>query len=228
MMPAFPLPAAAMQVIRRFAVNRPRIVLALVVGVAAGILLPGQWRTLARVMIGWNAAVWFYLCLVGWLLAHASEARARRMAEQENEGAVAVLTILSVGAAVSLAAIVVELATARNVSPADRVFHYVLTAMTVLGSWALLAVVFMFHYAHLFYRSPKGRPALQFPGDETPDFWDFLYFSVTIAVAAQTSDVVVASGAARKVVLAQSVLSFLFNAAILGLSINIAAGVAGG
>jgi uncharacterized membrane protein len=35
------------------------------------------------------------------------------------------------------------------------------------------------------------------------------------------------SHALRKAVLAQSVLSFLFNAAIIGLSINIAAGLVG-
>ena len=52
-------------------------------------------------------------------------------------------------------------------------------------------------------------------------------FSFTIAVAAQTSDVIVMSRSMRKVVLAQSVLSFLFNVAILGLSINIAAGLVG-
>ena len=36
--------------------------------------------------------------------------------------------------------------------------------------------------------------ALGFPDKETnPDYWDFLYFSFTIAVAAQTSDIAVLS-----------------------------------
>ena len=50
-----------------------------------------------------------------------------------------------------------------------------------------------------------------------------MYFSFTIAVAAQTSDIVIMSHSLRKTVLAQSILSFFFNVAILGLSINIAA-----
>jgi len=54
-----------------------------------------------------------------------------------------------------------------------------------------------------------------------------LYFSYTIAVAAQTSDVSVMSRSMRKIVLAQSILSFFFNLAILGLSINIAASLVG-
>jgi uncharacterized membrane protein len=60
-----------------------------------------------------------------------------------------------------------------------------------------------------------------------PDYWDFLYFSFTIAVAAQTSDVIIMNRSTRKTVLAQSILSFLFNVAILGFSINIAAGLLG-
>lgn len=106
--------------------------------------------------------------------------------------------------------------------------HYVFTASTILGSWCLLAVLFTFHYARIFYGSSSKLPALSFPDKEqAPNYWDFLYFSVTIAVAAQTSDVQVMTRAMRKAVLAQSVLSFLFNVAILGLSINIAAGLIG-
>jgi uncharacterized membrane protein len=56
---------------------------------------------------------------------------------------------------------------------------------------------------------------------------DFLYFSFTIAVASQTSDVVLRSTAVRRTALAQSVLSFFFNVAVLGLSVNIAAGLVG-
>jgi len=46
-------------------------------------------------------------------------------------------------------------------------------------------------------------------------------------VAVQTSDVGVATRDLRKIVLAQSLIGFLFNTAILGFSINIAAGLFG-
>jgi uncharacterized membrane protein len=94
----------------------------------------------------------------------------------------------------------------------------------VLGSWILVGVLFCFHYAHLFYRAPSASPPLRFPeGLPDPDYWDFLYFSFTIAVAAQTSDVSVMTRGMRRLVLGHSVLAFFFNLAILGLSINIAA-----
>jgi uncharacterized membrane protein len=99
---------------------------------------------------------------------------------------------------------------------------------TVFGSWCLVATLFTFHYARTYYRSPPEKRALGFPDkEENLDYWDFLYFSFTIAVAAQTSDVAVMSHSMRKTVLAQSILSFVFNFAILGLSINIAASLVG-
>ena len=59
--------------------------------------------------------------------------------------------------------------------------------------------------------------------DFEPDYSDFLYFSFTIAVASQTSDVTVTTRAMRRLVLLQAVLSFIFNTTILAFSINIAA-----
>jgi uncharacterized membrane protein len=76
----------------------------------------------------------------------------------------------------------------------------------------------------MYYIQSGESSALRFPeGKLDPDYWDFAYFSFTIAVAAQTSDVTVATPGMRRVTLAQSVLSYFFNLAVMGLSINIAA-----
>jgi len=98
----------------------------------------------------------------------------------------------------------------------------------VIGSWLLIGVIFSVHYARLYYTWQGKEPALRFAeGLLTPNYWDFLYFSFTIGVAVQTSDVGVATRSLRKVVLGQSLIGFLFNTAILGFSINIAAGLFG-
>lgn len=158
----------------------------------------------------------------------ASHARVRAIAEQEDRGAVIILVVMSIAAIGSIAAIILELSTVKNLPLSYRMAHYVFTGSTIFGSWCLIATLFTFHYARIFYRSPVERRALRFPGnEENPDYWDFLYFSFTIAVAAQTSDVTVMSRSMRKIVLAQSVLCFLFNVAIIGLSINIAASLVG-
>ncbi len=207
---------------------RPRLIVSIIAGIGIGLAVPSQLDSVGRALIAWNVTVWSYLCLMGWLMMRASHARVRMIAEQEDNSATAVLAIMSIAAIASLAAIILELATARELALGSRLLHYAFTCATVFGSWLLLAVLFTFHYARIFYRSDPKKRALRFPDDaENLDYWDFLYFSFTIAVAAQTSDVTVATHSMRKTVLAQSVLSFLFNLAILGLTINIAASLVG-
>jgi uncharacterized membrane protein len=207
---------------------RPRLFFAIVLGIVTGWLLPAQWSPVARALTAWNVTVWSYLVLAAWMTARSSASQVRRFAEQEDRSAAAILAIMSVAALASLAAIVLELSTAKDLGLGRRLVHYGFTGATVLGSGCLVATLYAFHYARAYYRSPVAGRALCFPDNEpNPDYWDFLYFSFTIAVAAQTSDVSVMSHALRKAVLAQSVLSFLFNAAIIGLSINIAAGLVG-
>lgn len=219
---------SSMYSIRQLVRTRPRLTSAIVAGISVGWALPVQWSPVTRALIGWNVTVWFYLCLMGWLMMRASHARVRRIAEQEDKNAVVILAIMSIAAIVSFAAIVVELSTVKDLSFSHRLAHYAFTGSTVFGSWCLVATLFTFHYARIYYRSPIERRALSFPDNvEDLDYWDFLYFSFTIAVAAQTSDVTIMTRSMRKTVLAQSVLSFLFNVAILGLSINIAASLVG-
>ena len=217
-----------MSSLKKFFLHRPRLASTFSVALLSGFFLPPHWSWLTRALCSWNLGVWSYLSLMGWLMARASNHRVRAMAVQEDRSAVAVLVLLSLAAVVSLGAIVFELSGTRNLAPDLRIEKYLFTGATVLGSWALLPVLFSFHYALLFYRSPETQRALRFPDNEQmPDFWDFLYFSFTLAVAAQTSDVAVCSRSARKTVLAQSVLSFLFNSAVLGFCINIAASLVG-
>jgi uncharacterized membrane protein len=215
-----------MHVIHHFVRTRPHLSTAIVAGIATGLALPAQWSPITRALIGWNLTVWSYLLLMGWLMMRASHARVRAIAEQEDESAVAVLAIMSFAAIASLAAIILELSTVKDLSLSHRLMRYAFTGSTIFGSWCLVGAIFTFHYALLFYQSPFEQRALRFPDNEqNPNYWDFLYFSFTIAVAVQTSDVSVMTRSMRKTVLAQSILSFLFNAAILGFSINIAAGL---
>jgi uncharacterized membrane protein len=217
-----------MQTLRHFIDTRPRLACAIGLGLAVMLLSPARMHPITRALTGWNVMVWSYLCLMGWLMVRASHTQIRAIAEKEDRGAVVVLSAMSLVSIASLAAIIFELSRLNNLSWDEKLLHYLLTGLTVFGSWCLVAVLFTFHYALVFYRSPHTQRALAFPEhEENPDYWDFLYFSFTIAVAAQTSDISIMSRSMRKTVLAQSVLSFLFNVAILGLTINIAAGIVG-
>lgn len=208
--------------------HHPRLAVTTMLGLVFGMLLPSDWNLITRLLSAWNVGVWTYLLSVGWLISRASAARVRTMAEREDNSPVALMVVLVSAAILSLAAIILELATVRSLAFEQRLLNYAFTGATLLSSWLLVGVLFTLHYAHMYYRVKPDKRPLAFPDhDCVPDYWDFLYFSFTIAVAVQTSDVSIKSGAMRKAVLVQSVLSFLFNAAILGMSINIAASVLG-
>ncbi|CAM2143343.1 DUF1345 domain-containing protein [Pararobbsia alpina] len=206
---------------------RPRLYIAAAVGLIIAIVLPAHLAPTQRALIGWNVAVYAYLLLVMVEMApRMSSDDVQRLAAREDENAVAVLVIVSIAAIASIAAIVLELATARAPNQPASLGHILLAGVTVVGAWALIPTLFAMHYARLYYASPDDQRALAFPEQNPqPDFWDFLYFSFTIAVASQTSDIALRGSTARRAALAQSVLSFFFNASILALSINIAAGL---
>ena len=210
--------------------SRPHLVLAIALGMAAGPFLPASWALLTRVMTAWNVAVWVYLLTMGTMMMRADRAKVKRIAAQQDENSAVILSALCVAAFMSLSAIVFELSKLHDLHSDERAFQYGFVVVTLLGSWFLVGTLFCFHYAHLYYKAGATARPLAFPDQhgkpyDEPDYWDFLYFSFTIAVAAQTSDVVVRDYAMRKLVLGQSVLSFFFNLFILGLSINIAASV---
>ena len=206
--------------------NRPRLVTGLVLGVLIGLLLAGTpMRSMVRVLVSWDAAVWTYLTLMWIEMARADHVRVREIAQREDENATVVLTVICFATVASIAAIVLELASSKG---GVRLSHYVVTAVTLIGAWFLIPTIFTLHYARLFFATDKQETALKFPDHKLdPNYWDFLYFSFTIAVASQTSDVVLRSREVRRVALAQSVLSFYFNVAVLGLCINMAAGLLG-
>lgn len=216
---------------RRFGqvgLHRPRLVVAAAVGTASFFLLPGDWTFAARVLVAWNIGVWPYLFALGWLMFRSSSEGVRGIAKQEDASSVGLMVLMCGAAVLSLVAIVAELAHGRD-GGETPLFVYGITALTIAGSWILVGALYTFHYAHLYYSAPPNRLPLEFPDAlKSPSYVDFMYFSFTICVAVQTSDVAVRTTSMRATVLAQSVLCFFFNLAILGLSINIAASLAGG
>lgn len=218
-----------MRTVRHLVRNRPRLFIAAAIGLAAAWLLPQHLSLVTRALTGWNACAWSYILMMGWLMLRADHHKVRQVAVEEDETAVAVLTLVLIAATLSLAAIVLELGHIRDLPQEVRARHYLFVASILIGSWTMVGVVYAMHYARMFYSVPANRRPLKFPNEEqNPDYWDFLYFSFTIAVAVQTSDVSVLTRQMRKAVLAQSVLCFFFNTAVIGLTINIAAGLVGG
>ena len=204
---------------------RPRLLIAVAAALALFVLLPFDQRLTSSTLLAWDAGVLLYLGLAAAMMVRSSVAKMRDRAEKEDEGAIAVL-ILTLGAAVaSLAAIAAELSGIHSAGGRDQAIRLGLAALTILCSWFFVNLMFAVHYAHDYYGDAGQRRGLVFPGEDQPDYIDFLYFSFTIGAAAQTSDVTINSRRMRRLVLGHTVLAFLFNTTILALGINVGAGL---
>ena len=209
----------------KLAHTHPRLSAAALLGCLGGFFVPAD-DLVQHILAGWNIGVWTYLALVFWLTLRAKPGQVRKVACIEDENAGLVLFTVSIAAIASLAAVTLQLAGSKGLDGTAQALHYLYTGLTVAGSWLLIGTIFSLHYARLVYTSDEAKPPLRFAdGERQPDYWDFHYFSFTISVAVQTSDVGVAGRALRRVVLAHSVIGFVFNTAILGFTINIAAGL---
>lgn len=201
---------------------RPRLLLALGLGLLAGLACPSHWSLGTRLLCGWNVGVWFYLLAVLQMMLAADHEHVQRKSVAQADGVAAVLLLAAAGALASLAAITLELS--QPAGPPGATLA--LALLTVAGSWLLLPVEFALAYASLYHRGRGRAHGLEFPGEDgPPDYGDFFYFAVTLAATSQTSDVVVSARPMRRLVLLQALLSFVFNTGLLALSINILAGL---
>jgi uncharacterized membrane protein len=200
--------------------TRPRLFLSAVCGAAVVAALPATvFRFPTRLLIGWDVCVAAYLVFAYYMIAHSDVARIKRRAATQDEGRFAILILTAGAALASLGAILAELGSGGRQAP-----NLALASLTILLSWAFTHTMFALHYAHDFYGRPStAGDGLTFPGNEKPDYWDFVYFSLVIGMTSQVSDVAVACKTIRRTVAAHGVVSFFFNAALLALLVNIAA-----
>jgi uncharacterized membrane protein len=183
---------------------------------------------LSRVLVCWNCGVALFLVLIyAWMGRLTAEQICSKYIE-EDDSATIILAAVTVAALLSVVAIIEPLATMRQAAGTVRAAHFALAALTLVNSWLLVPTMFTTHYADMFYSAPDTHRPLRFPETSMPVFLDFAYFSFTIAAACQTADVSTLNTDVRRAVLMHTLISFLFNASILGFAINVTAGLIGG
>lgn len=213
---------------RRILSARPRLWSSVAVGGLLYALLPAPLAQAgSRALLAWNAGALLYLGLALHILLQSDTGAMQRRARQQSEGRVAMLVMVVVAAVAVLLAVASQLAAVKALPGSAQAPHLALAALTVLTSWLFTQTLLAFNYAHDFYRArDEGRPdPLTFPGTVEPGYGDFFYFACVIGTSGQTADVSFNGSGMRGVGTLHCVLAFFFNATLLALSINIAAGL---
>ncbi len=215
--------------------RRPRLTSGLFAGLAVYAVLlfvPDlSWRL--RFISAWDfgASVALLLLFIG--LRKSPPNAMKRNALRLDAGKWAVLVLSMLAAVASLVVIAAEMPLVKNASGVEQIARVIFVIYTIVLSWAFIHTMFALHYAHdyymdvdLTYPAPSPEPSrLIFPGGESPTYGDFLYFSFTIGMTFQVSDVQIADAKIRRIVILHGAAGFFYATGILALMINLVAGL---
>ena len=210
-LPALPLAPAAQ-----------RLLLAAVAGCAvgpvAGVLLPWQ----AAPLLAWDSAACVFLIWVWSEIRRLDNVgTAKAAARQDPSAALSDAVIIGAGLA-CLGVVGLVLIKAANSSGGVKAFLIGLGVLSVALSWACVHTVFTLRYARAYYGG-KASGGIDFNEEEPPAYLDFAYVAFTIGLTFQVSDTDLTSKAIRRIALRHALISFLFGAVMIGLTINVLA-----
>jgi uncharacterized membrane protein len=170
-------------------------------------------------MVAFDVAAAVFLIAVSTLLKHGEADKMRKTAQENDANRVGLLILTGVTMLIILTSV------AKEMQGKPDLVAIALVIATLALAWLFSNTVYAMHYAHLFYSTGeddrKDAGGLDFPKCDEPDYWDFLYFSFTLGMTFQTSDVEISSRLMRRVSLGQCVAAFVFNIGVLAFTINV-------
>jgi uncharacterized membrane protein len=190
----------------------------LAAGAAVARLVP--WEV--AVLGGWSVAAVVYVVWVLFAIAGKDTAATARIATREDASRAAADLMLLCAAVASLGAVLLSLVKASGEHGAARVLLTSVAVVSVVASWAVVHVTFALRYARLFFTGPQG--GIDFHDDQKDaSYLDFAYVAFTIGMTYQVSDTDLTNRQIRSAALRHALLSYLFGAVILAMTINVTA-----
>jgi uncharacterized membrane protein len=169
----------------------------------------------------WDAAALVFLFWV-WISVIGKDAdKTARLATAEDLSAPVADLILLLASLASLVAVGFVLHEASHNSGTDKRLLIVLAVVSVALAWASVHTVYMLRYGDLYYRPPVG--GIDFNGDDRPDYMDLAYVALTIGMTFQVSDTDLTAKKIRRTAIRHALLSFVFGAVIVAITINVVA-----
>jgi uncharacterized membrane protein len=184
------------------------LLVTLLVGTAWPIAVSAAWGLAAAVIVSWV-----------WAEVGSMDAARTRMHARAEDFSRPASDAATLGACVgSLVAIGYTVLTAGNREGTTKLLLILLALSVVALSWLTVHTLFMLRYGDIYYRDPVG--GIDFNDEDPPSYRDFAYVAFTIGMTFQVSDTSLTSRAMRRVALRHALLSFLFGAVILALTVN--------
>jgi uncharacterized membrane protein len=185
------------------------LVVTLLAGASVPVALTGGWGITALVIFCW---VWLQV-------GRMSPDETKTHAQAEDSSRVAADLAVLTASVASLLAIGYVVSTASNRQEPTKALLILLAVSVVAVSWLSVHTLFMLRYGDLYYGHPIGGVDFN-NDDERPDYHDFAYLAFTIGMTFQVSDTNLSTKPIRRLATRHALLSFVFVAVILALTIN--------
>ncbi len=179
----------------------------------------------AAILVGWDFAAAFLLTWTWVDIARLNGQGTKSHANREDPSRRLSEAIIIVSGVALLAAVGLLLVRAGQTHSPTRAYLIAIGILSVILSWGTVHTIFALRYTRAYYRGTEG--GVDFNEEDPPAYLDFAYLSFTIGMTFQVSDTDLTTKSVRRLALGHALLSYLFGALILALSINVVAGLLG-
>ena len=203
-----------------------RLVSSIIFAILVDLLLPNYLSQEIHLLASWDLGVICFLTLIGSIVLNCNSKQTLIHARAREPNSLLVLALVVIAACVSIFGIGFMLGDIKTTPQPMRSIQIWLSLSAIICSWLLTHTMFALHYARIYYNEVNEENlaeyagGLEFPTDELPDYWDFLYFAFTISMTSQTSDVSITSRQIRRIVLMHELVSFFFYSVIVATTVN--------
>jgi uncharacterized membrane protein len=196
---------------------------AAVSGVTVGVAVGAIWSWTFLPLAAWVFAVAVFL-LWTWTAVWPLDGPAtKRLAQREDPSLALADVVLLFAAVAALLAVALVIFRSGQDHGSAATARTVLGVISVAGAWAVLHTTFTLKYAREYYRAPQG--GISFNQDDPPGYRDLAYLAFTIGMTFQVSDTNIETSRVRALALRHALLSYLFGAVIIAVTINLLAGL---
>ena len=196
-----------------------RSLVALGIGVVLVVIVGPFLGWAAALLAGWSGFAVTSVLWVALLIWPMDAAQTRVHARREDPGRSLSRLVALIGSVASLGAVTIVLIQTRNTSELESYLLAGIAVISVAASWALIQTDYMLRVAGIYYGDPVG--GIDFNQDADPSYTDFAYFSLGVGMGYQVGDSAVRTNEIRRLVIAQSLLAYLFGAVIIGTVVNL-------
>ena len=175
---------------------------------------------------GWISATVVYLAwtwlVVGRLDPAGTRAHATKYRDDDSTPWILDLAVLlaSIASLGGVGYLLIASSTGGDIDAA------VVGTLSVIAAWVTVHTVYMLRYARLYYGGDEDG-GIDFHQSVDPDYADFAYLAFTLGMTYQVSDTDLTDRPMRMTALRHALLSFLFGAVILAITINLVASLLG-